>query len=358
MVESKNILEGEAVVLFSPVLAKAFGHCGALMIQQIHYWVSVHPNRPEKGGGFGWHFNTYDAWGEQVGYSAREVRRTVKELETQKVIATGLFNRRKYDRTRWYRVDYVGLCHALEVLLGGMWQVRTDGSGQKGQLHVARMSAPIPETPSENHIEIKTCELTLATPQSEESKPKPVGEEQSKKEGLKEAAKPTFALEAHWYSCIALISGEHHSQLTQKERGQLKMLAKTVGFDNVKAVVEFAVSHWQKFALGAQLDAGLNHRPMEPHIGFLLTHQHVARKLMQSIAEKPKPLPPPPPAAPKVSEWAVQLAKQNQEDIEQMLARFAADGETPPPVMYNPSGQVIHKLTKKELSALFESLKP
>ena len=50
MTESKNILEGEAVVLFSPVLAKAFGNCGALLIQQIHYWVCLLYTSPEQPG--------------------------------------------------------------------------------------------------------------------------------------------------------------------------------------------------------------------------------------------------------------------------------------------------------------------
>lgn len=293
MAESKKILEGEAIVLFSPVLAKAFGRCGALLIQQIHYWVNVCPNDRPKDG-FNWHYNSYDQWATQIACSAREVRRTVKKLESLKVISVGVFNKHKYDRTRWYRVDYPGLCRALEVLLGGSWQVRTDTGGQNGHLHLARMSAPIPENPSETPAQSQTCELTFASGASEGAKAKPAGEDQEKEAGLRRAERPTFGLEAHWNACTALLPGErHHTQMTQKERGQLKMLATAMGFDNVKAVIGFAISNWKKLGTRAQQVAGLTQYPIRPHIGFLLKYQHVAVEMraqsLQSVSGASKP---------------------------------------------------------------------
>lgn len=281
-------------MLFSPVLAKAFGHCGALLIQQIHYWVTVCPNDRSKDG-FNWHYNSYEKWAGQVGFSAREVRRTVKKLESLKVISIGVFNKHKYDRTRWYRVDYPGLCRALEVLLGGSWQVRTDTSGQNSHLHLARMSAPIPKNPSETSAQSQTCELAFANGMSEGAKAKRAGEDQEEQAGLKGADKPSFGLEAHWDTCTTLLPGEgHHKQLTQKERGQLKMLASAMGFDNVKAVIGFAISNWKRFCTRAQQVAGLTQYPIEPHIGFLLKYQHVAVEMreqsLQSVSGASKPV--------------------------------------------------------------------
>lgn len=338
MTESKNILEGEAVVLFSPVLAKAFGNCGALLIQQIHYWVSVSPHHRDEAGGFNWHYNTYDKWAAQLGYSAREIRRTTKKLADLNVISVGVFNRHKYDRTPWYRIDYDGLCRAMEVLSGGMWQVRTDSNGHKGHLHVARMSAPIPETPSETPSQSQTCELMFATGRAEGIKTQPAGEDQGEQAGVKHAAKPSFVLEAHWYACMALLPGErHHKQLTQKERGQLKMLASAVGFDNVKAVIGFALKRWEKYCARVQLVAGLSKYPIEPHIGFLLKYQHVAVKMRaQSLESVAKPveatspiavvtMPPPPaekeePYVPSPEELAATLAMFDPEVIKKKAA--------------------------------------
>jgi hypothetical protein len=316
--ESKAILPDEPLVILSPVLAKAFGHCGALLIQQIHYWVSARPKFPEEGGGFGWRYDTYEAWAEQVAYSPREVRRTLKKLEKLKVITAGVFNHHKYDRTRWYRIDYVALCLALEVLLGGIWQVRTHKSGPKGHLHVARMSAPIPETPTETHSESKTCELTLATPQAEDSQTKPAGEEEKKygeaEKLLKTSTKPAFALEEYWYSRMAVISGgKDHKLFTQKERGQLKMLANALGAD-VRDVIDFAINRWQKFGQKARLVAGLPQYPTVANVGFLLKYHDVAREMLaQSIAPEETAAPVVKPATPVVSPPVVAMAKPKEE---------------------------------------------
>jgi hypothetical protein len=168
----------------------------------------------------------------------------------------------------------------------------------------------------------------------------------------KQAGKPTFSLEKQWNSRMALISGgKDQEPLTPKQRGQLKMLANRLGAQT-KDVIDFAVKNWTKFGYKAMYSAGLNSFPDDPHIGFLLKHHHVVVATLQSIAATPKPLPPPPPPKTQIDETAVQLAKQNQKAIEEMLARFEAAGEPPPPIEYNNWGEVIHKATKKDLAAL------
>jgi hypothetical protein len=199
------------------------------------------------------------------------------------------------------------------------------------------------------------------------------------------AEKPVFGLGEHWKSCVALNSRKkHHEQLTPKQCGQLKKLADQIG-PMTKGLITFAVDNWHNFGHEAVNSAGLLNYPPKPHIGFLLAHYHSAISLMhtahaktpspnpsviavapditgapeklQSIAQNPEVPVSSPPEKVQADEKAAQLAKQNQADIEKMMAKFAAAGEPPPPITYNDFGEVVYKLTKKELSELFESLK-
>jgi len=176
-------------------------------------------------------------------------------------------------------------------------------------------------------------------------------------EATKEKAlKSPFGLEAHWnFRLLFLKDGKYQHDLTQRQRGQLKELANKLGAQT-KDVIDFAVSNWWKFARTASAKAGTSTWPTDPHVGFLLKHHAVAAQELRSIAETPKPPPLPPPPVPKSSEKEIQLAEQNQNDIENMLARFADAGEPPPPITYTSHREVIYKATKKELVALFADL--
>jgi hypothetical protein len=171
--------------------------------------------------------------------------------------------------------------------------------------------------------------------------------------------KKPFSLGVRWHSRLSLLSGrEWQKPLTQKERGQLKLLANALG-PLTHEVIDWALENWLKFARRAESAAGLTTFPTEPHIGFLLAHCGVAVNMMQSVAEakmKNK----------EDEEWrkewevesqqreaamaekAANLAEENRISIEQMLVRFAAAGEPPPPITYNNCGEVIRKMTSKE----------
>ena len=97
-----------------------------------------------------------------------------------------------------------------------------------------------------------------------------------------------LSLEALWYERLSVIyPGEFQKPLTQKERGQLKMLANKVG-PQTREVIVYAVNDWSKFADKAASQAGLATWPTRPHIGFLLAHHHVAMNMMLSAAAREK----------------------------------------------------------------------
>ena len=111
MASHSLVIEGSYTVPFNPALGVTFGICGALLIQQVHFWTQMRINYR---AGHYWVYNTYEGWSEQLRvYSAVAVRKTVKTLETSGVLIVGVFNKKAYDRTRWYRVDYETLTSHL-----------------------------------------------------------------------------------------------------------------------------------------------------------------------------------------------------------------------------------------------------
>jgi DNA-binding Lrp family transcriptional regulator len=111
--KSKMILINENVAMFQPSLAVKYGVHGAIVLQQIHYWVNhVGPDGRRYGeehDGVRWIHNTIKEWQETnfVYLSESQVWRAVKKLESSGVIITrNDLNKFGYDRTKWYSVNY------------------------------------------------------------------------------------------------------------------------------------------------------------------------------------------------------------------------------------------------------------
>ena len=94
-------------------------------------------------------------------------------------------------------------------------------------------------------------------------------------------------LEMHWNESLAKVSPGYQKALTNKERGQLKMLADQVGAQTSE-LIEFAIKRWVKFASHAYHQAGLHNYPSSPHIGFLLEHHGVAMNMLLESTAPPK----------------------------------------------------------------------
>jgi hypothetical protein len=92
-------------------------------------------------------------------------------------------------------------------------------------------------------------------------------------------------LEQLWRVRIETILGYDADDPTPKNFGQLKMLRQSLG-DLSGEVIIWAVENWDDFASDAKIFAGLPSAPEFPHIGFLLTHHHVAVDLMYQQAKK------------------------------------------------------------------------
>ncbi|UXU67446.1 DnaD domain protein [Staphylococcus agnetis] len=87
-----------------PKLAKAIGLNEAIILQQIHYWLNTSKHNHD---GKKWIYNSYPEWQKQFPFwSLITIKRTIYSLEKQKLLIAGNYNKAKFDKTKWYTIDY------------------------------------------------------------------------------------------------------------------------------------------------------------------------------------------------------------------------------------------------------------
>jgi hypothetical protein len=92
---------------FDQKIAKDFGVEEAIMYCNIVWW--CHKNATERSDrhfqkGHYWTWNSESAWSELFGFwTIKQVSRILANLEKGGLLTTGTFNRKGYDRTKWYR---------------------------------------------------------------------------------------------------------------------------------------------------------------------------------------------------------------------------------------------------------------
>ncbi|MGM0410291.1 MAG: hypothetical protein ACQEQF_05950 [Bacillota bacterium] len=115
-----NLLLEESPLLFQPSVACKLGLNKAIVVQQLHYLLQ---QRQEKDKaryfhqGRWWVYNSYAQWQETFFnfWSTRTVRRIFNSLEEKDIlISSNQFNQKKYDKTKWYTIDYQILNKVLD----------------------------------------------------------------------------------------------------------------------------------------------------------------------------------------------------------------------------------------------------
>lgn len=91
-------------LLLNRDLAATIGTNEALVVQQIHYWISKQINFRD---GRYWVYNSYPEWMKQFPFiKERTLRSTFRGLEDKGIIIAKIFNKKSYDRTKWYTINY------------------------------------------------------------------------------------------------------------------------------------------------------------------------------------------------------------------------------------------------------------
>jgi hypothetical protein len=109
-----KLLINESPLTFQPSLAVAIGLNEAIVLQQVHYWITNTKNKGYEQDGFKWVWNTYAEWRENnfPFWSENTVQRTFASLEDMGLLISIQPMKSRYDRTKYYRIDYP----KLEVL--------------------------------------------------------------------------------------------------------------------------------------------------------------------------------------------------------------------------------------------------
>lgn len=105
-----KLLIDEQPLQCQPSLAAALGSADeAIVLQQLHYWLSRTNN--VQSDGHKWIYNSMADWLKQFPWikSRARLNRYFDDLENRGLIITGNFNKAKFDKTKWYRIDYDAL---------------------------------------------------------------------------------------------------------------------------------------------------------------------------------------------------------------------------------------------------------
>ena len=99
-----SLLINEPPLQVLPSLAKEVGLNESIMLQQMHYWLlkSTHEFNQEY-----WFYKTLEEWQLEFPFwSTMTIRRILGNLEKNKLVKVGNFNKKKFDKTKWYTINY------------------------------------------------------------------------------------------------------------------------------------------------------------------------------------------------------------------------------------------------------------
>lgn len=140
-----RLLINEPPLQVLPSLAREIGLNEAIMLQQMHYWLIKSSHEFE---GVKWFYKTLEDWQTEFPFwSTMTIRRTLTNLEKQKVIRIGNFNKKKFDKTKWYTIEYQCVNRRCVQYEQTMCSNRTDGCVQFEQTYTREYT----ETTTENN---------------------------------------------------------------------------------------------------------------------------------------------------------------------------------------------------------------
>jgi uncharacterized phage protein (TIGR02220 family) len=101
----KVLATKENPLVILPSLAIKIGLREAIILQQIHYWLTK--NGAHVIEGRRWIYNTYTEWQKQFPFwSETTIKRSFLNLEKQGLLISGNWNALKMDKTKWYTINY------------------------------------------------------------------------------------------------------------------------------------------------------------------------------------------------------------------------------------------------------------
>lgn len=291
-------------IAFSPELGKVFGVCGALLIQQIYYWKTAEKHYHD---GFFWVYNTATEWVEQLKvFEERTIRSNIKKLRELGVLVVGNYNKRKYDQTLWYRIDYEKLFSLVPAEKANLQFLQAHPANFACS-HPAKIAGPIPEKNQKITTENNTAATQPKPTEFPELEATTGGEEMLPKNGLKkgptnvQATLEKLAVPAtekkqskimELYKLWAVTVPQHHEEVkfvgkfTRKQEAQLMMLAKA--WPQCAQVLEHTLIRWVKFGKMVVGQTEAKTYPSIPSVDFLVKHKDIAMNFYLAAHKVPE----------------------------------------------------------------------
>lgn len=123
-----SLLISEPPLMVLPELAKQIGLNEAIVLQQVHYWLSKSDKVQD---GHKWVYNSYEGWHKQFPFwGIATVKRAFTSLEKQGYLISANYNKAGFDKTKWYRINYEKLAETESVIQRSDQNDPTSGSNR------------------------------------------------------------------------------------------------------------------------------------------------------------------------------------------------------------------------------------
>lgn len=111
--DNSKLLIDEHPLQVLPTLACKVGLSGAIILQQVHYWIVIAKKAKDDRkfiDGRWWVYNSYEEWKENFPWwSLPTIRRTIQRLEKFDLLISKEMRAQDWDHTKWYSVNYEAL---------------------------------------------------------------------------------------------------------------------------------------------------------------------------------------------------------------------------------------------------------
>lgn len=155
-----RLLLDEPTLQVLPSLAVAIGLNEAILLQQLHFWMSSPRDHGVMHDGRRWIYNSLPQWHEQLPFWSEDtIRRTFKSLTDKGLVLAEKLSSDFRNRTNYYSIDYAALDLAHAAISPDHAAESPDASQQDARMHECKTAACMSAKPPLLHTE-KTTERT------------------------------------------------------------------------------------------------------------------------------------------------------------------------------------------------------
>ncbi len=178
-----RLLMDEMPLQLLPTLATKVGLNEAIILQQMHYWLTSRHNKNFINNRH-WVYNSYEDWHQQFPFWSKEtIKRTIYSLERQKLILSCKLREQRLDHRKWYTINYQEV-EGVKLCNNRTGQIDTIDRSKMTRSDVTKRPDHYKEQRLHTEITHKTLSL-ISLPNSTSTIPHKTQEEEREEIGLK-----------------------------------------------------------------------------------------------------------------------------------------------------------------------------